>query len=122
VYTVGQGAQLCLSHLKSAEPKCQRSQSEFTDSRFGLPQYLGELHTPHQFLIAQGLNIMAISAVSLETESAEFGPKDSEEAVVEQPKRAVHDAEGLTPIQAISHGPITIGGTYFSLFLIIVSH
>jgi len=65
---------------------------------------------------------MAPSAVSLETLSAEFGPKNSKEAVVEQPKRAVHGAEDLTPIQAISHGPITIGGTYFSLFLNIVSY
>jgi hypothetical protein len=58
---------------------------------------------------------MAPSAVSLETESEELGLQGSKNAAVEQPERAVHGAEGLTPIQAISHGPITIGGASFFL-------
>lgn len=58
---------------------------------------------------------MAPSAVSVEMEPGDFGLKDSNDAVVEQPKSAVHRAEDLTPIQAIRHGPITIGGT-FSIF------
>jgi hypothetical protein len=59
---------------------------------------------------------MAPSAVSVETESADFGLKDSKDTRVEQQKRVVHGAENLTAIQAISHGPITIGGTSFSIF------
>jgi hypothetical protein len=42
--------------------------------------------------------------------------EDSKGVVAEQSKRVVvHGAQDLTPIQAISHGPITIGGTSLCL-------
>jgi hypothetical protein len=58
---------------------------------------------------------MAPSAIAVEMEPASLDSKDSKAIIAEQPKRAVHGSEDLTPIQAISHGPITIGGTSFSL-------
>jgi hypothetical protein len=58
---------------------------------------------------------MAPSALTVEMEPAGLDLKDSKAVIAEQPKRAVHGSEDLTPIQAISHGPITIGGTSFFL-------
>jgi hypothetical protein len=56
---------------------------------------------------------MAPSAIAVEMEQP--AGLDSKAVIAEQqPKRAVHGSEDLTPIQAISHGPITIGGTFFS--------
>ena len=65
---------------------------------------------------------MALTAALAEDGSCRFWFEGSNDAVVEQSKRVVHGAEDLTPIQAISHGPITIGGTSFSPIFINATH
>lgn len=68
---------------------------------------------------------MAPSAVSMEREPAPLDLKDSKRVQAEQQqqqqKRVVHHVEGLTPLQAMSHGPIAIRGTPLSVFPILVS-
>jgi hypothetical protein len=53
---------------------------------------------------------MAPSAVSLETESSLVDLKGSKESLAGEPKSVRHGAEDLSPLRAISHGPIVIGG------------
>lgn len=59
---------------------------------------------------------MAALDVSMGTEFGMPGLNGSKAGVVEQPKHMWLDTVDLTPIQAISHGPIVIGGIS-SLFL-----
>lgn len=59
---------------------------------------------------------MAPSAVSVKMESPRLDLGDSKGVSAERPRPVVHGGLDVTSIQAISHGPVTIGGTSLSVF------
>lgn len=61
---------------------------------------------------------MAPSAVPAEMEAGRLGLKDSTGATMEQPKPTRRGGEDLTPLQAVSHGPITLRGILTSVYFL----